>query len=173
MEKRNVLQIRDANINDLPAMLDIYNDAIRNLTATFDLEEQTLEERKIWFQKHNDKYPLIVAEWNGEVVGYCCLSQFREKAAYDKTAELSIYISSSHRGLGIGTALMQEILQRAAHLGFHTVIGGITRGNDASVALHEKFGFELVGCFKEVGKKFGQWQDVLFYQRIINDTPSL
>ncbi|WP_141431785.1 GNAT family N-acetyltransferase [Bacillus sp. 03113] len=164
-----MLKIRDAILSDLPSMLDIYNDAIRNLTATFDLEEQTLDERKKWFNKYGGNYPLIVAELEGIIVGYSCLSKFREKPAYSYSTELSVYISSKHQGQGIGSALMNEILGRAAKLGYHTVIGGITGGNEASVKLHEKFGFEYVGCFKEVGLKFGKWQDVHFYQVMINE----
>lgn len=162
-----MLQIRDASLSDLPAILDIYNDAIRNLTATFDLTEQTLEERTVWFNKYGGQYPLIVAELNHEVVGYSCLNMFRDKPAYARTSELSIYISPNHQGAGIGSALMKEILMRAAELEYHTVIGGITGGNEGSVMLHKKFGFEFVGNFKEVGFKFGEWQDVHFYQRMI------
>ncbi|PLR94691.1 GNAT family N-acetyltransferase [Bacillus sp. T33-2] len=159
--------IRDAVIHDLPAMLDIYNDAIRNTTATFDLEEQSLEQRELWFRKYGGKYPLIVAEAEGEVAGYCSLSPFRDKEAYARTTELSVYISEHHRGKGIGASLMKEILHRAAQLQYHTIIGGITDGNEASVRLHEKFGFEFIGRFKQVGYKFNQWQDVSFYQLIL------
>jgi len=126
-----------------------------------------LDERKTWFKKYGSKYPLIVAELNGQVVGYSCLNPFREKAAYCLTTELSIYISKEHRGKGIGTSLMEEILKRATKIGFHVVISGITGGNQASVKLHEKFGFEFAGCLKEVGFKFGEWQDVHFYQLMI------
>lgn len=164
-----MLQIRNAVLSDLPAMLEIYNDAIRNLTATFDLEEQTLDERKIWFEKYGGKYPLIVAELEGQVVGYSCLNPFREKPAYLHSAELSVYISSMHRGQGIGSALMQEILNRATQLGYHTVIGSITAGNEVSIKLHERFGFKFVGCFKEVGLKFEEWHDVHFYQLMITE----
>ncbi len=161
--------MRDAVLDDLPAILEIYNDAVLNLTATFDLEEQTLEQRTLWFQKYGGIYPLIVAELEGEVVGYTCLSTFREKPAYNRTAELSIYLSSKHRGLGLGKMLMEEIITRAKDLGYHTLIGGITSGNEASVKLHERFGFELAGVFKEVGYKFDTWQDVHFYQLILKD----
>jgi phosphinothricin acetyltransferase len=166
-----MLHIRDAVLSDLPAMLEIYNDAIRNLTATFDLEEQNLDERKNWFEKYGGKYPLIVAEIDGEVVGYCCLSKFREKPAYSHSSELSVYISALHRGRGVGSTLMKEILHLAAKLNYHTVIGGLVGGNEASVKLHEKFGFEYVGCFKEVGLKFGEWQDVHFYQLMFPKIP--
>lgn len=159
--------IREATIQDLPAMLDIYNDAIRNLTATFDLEEQTLAERKQWFDKYGGSKPLIVAEVDGQVAGYSSLSMFREKKAYDKTTELSLYISSDFRGRGIGKALMAAILDLAREHGYHTVIGGITGGNEVSIRLHKQFGFEFIGNFKEVGFKFGEWQDVHFYQLIL------
>ncbi|MCQ6264856.1 GNAT family N-acetyltransferase [Fictibacillus sp. WQ 8-8] len=163
-----MVNIREALLRDLPAILDIYNDAIKTLTATFDLEEQTLEERKVWFEKYGGDFPLIVAKLDGKVAGYCCLSPFRDKAAYSRTTELSLYISSEFRGQGIGNALMEDILKRAADLGYHTVISSITGGNEASVKLHKKFGFEFVGNFKEVGYKFDEWQDVHFYQLMLN-----
>jgi L-amino acid N-acyltransferase len=156
--------IREAEIRDLPAMLDIYNDAIRNLAATFDLTEQSLEEREVWFRKFGDQYPLIVAEIDGEIAGYCGLSPYNPKAAFAKTVELSIYLSDRHRGKGAGGALMKEILTRGKQAGFHTVIAGITAGNDVSVKLHEKFGFEFAGRLKQVGYKFGQWHDVIYMQ---------
>ncbi|SFB06700.1 MULTISPECIES: GNAT family N-acetyltransferase [unclassified Bacillus (in: firmicutes)] len=164
-----MIRIREAVITDLPTMLKIYNYAILNLNATFDLVEQTLEERTSWFNKYGGKRPLIVAELEGEVVGYSCLSMFREKAAYDGTVEISVYLSPEHQGKGIGKSLMTEILKRAREIGYHAIIAGITTGNDSSVKLHEKFGFEFVGRFKDVGFKFDQWQSVDFYQLILHD----
>ena len=163
------MHIRDAVIDDLPSILDIYNYAIKHLAASFDIEEKTLTERRIWFEEHRGKYPLIVAELNGKVAGYCCLSKFRDKSAYSRTAELSIYIEPGHWGKRIGTALMRELLLRAKALGYHAVVAGITGDNEVSIRLHKKFGFELVGCFKEVGFKFGKWQDVHFYQLLIDE----
>jgi L-amino acid N-acyltransferase len=162
-----MLSIREATINDLPAMLSIYNEAVRNQTSTFDLVEHTLEERKVWFSKYGGKYPLLVAGFSGEVVGYTSLSSFRDKEAYEKTVEISVYIDESQRGKGIGKALMVEIIERAKQLNYHTIIAGITAGNEVSVKIHEKFGFHYIGCFKEVGYKFDQWQDVLFYQKML------
>lgn len=162
-----MLHIRDAAITDLSAMLEIYNEAIRNLTATFDLEEQSMEQRMKWFEEHSGKFPFIVAELEGKVIGYSCLSKFRDKEAYSKSTELSVYISSECRGQGAGSRLMQEIVRLARKDGYHTIISGITGGNEASVKLHKKFGFEFIGCFKEVGYKFGEWQDVHFYQLML------
>lgn len=163
-----MVHIRDAHLNDLPAMLAIYNHAVNTLVATFDLEEQSLEQRTVWFHKHGDRYPLVVAEdAAGAVIGYACLSAFREKPAYGNTAELSIYIDEQQRGKHVGSVLMAEILERARKLGYHTVISGITGGNEASFRLHEKFGFRQVGKLSEVGFKFGQWHDVHYYQWMV------
>ncbi|PPA70696.1 GNAT family N-acetyltransferase [Jeotgalibacillus proteolyticus] len=164
-----MVNIRNAVSTDLPEMAKIYNQAIRETAATFDLREQTLEERQQWFDKYGENHPLIVAEINGEVAGYSSLSPFRDKEAYSRTTELSIYISPSFQGKGVGKSLMKEILSRAESLGHHVVIGGITGGNAVSVRLHEQFGFTFVGCFKEVGYKFDQWQDVHFYQLVLTN----
>jgi L-amino acid N-acyltransferase YncA len=161
------MQIRDAQETDVPAILAIYNHAIRTSTATFDLKEHTLEQRLEWFSHYGGNYPLIVAVVDGKVAGYSCLSLFRTKPAYAKTAEISVYIDEKYQGRGIGKALMKEILERAQTLHYHTIIAGITAGNEVSVKLHEKFGFTLAGHFKEVGYKFGAWQDVLFYQLLL------
>lgn len=164
-----MLQIRDAVASDLPAMTEIYNEAIRNSTATLDTEEKTLEERKKWFETFGERYPLIVAEVDEQVVGYCGLTSFRKKDAYHLTTELSIYINKDYRGNKIGSSLMKEIIERATKLGYHTIISGITDGNEASLKLHKKFGFQCVGHFRQVAYKFNQWQDVYFYQRILNE----
>lgn len=163
-----ILIIRKATIGDLPAMLDIYNEAILNLTATFDLVEQTLEQREQWFYKFGEQYPLIVAEDNGEIAGYCGILPYNSKEAYARTVEISIYLSDMHRGKGIGNALMKAIVEQSKELGYHTIIAGITEGNDASVHLHEKYGFKFAGKLKEVGFKFGEWQNVLYFQLLLD-----
>lgn len=161
------MNIRHAVLEDVPGILDIYNDAVLNTTATFDLREQTLEERYAWFQKYGDTYPLLVAEENGHVLGYCSLSAFREKEAYKSTAEISVYVHKDARGKGVARALMQSILELAPAKGFHMIVAGITKGNDISIRLHEDFGFTFAGCLHEAGYKFNEWQDVLFYQLIL------
>jgi len=162
------MTIRQATLEDLPEMLAIYNDAILHLTATFDLVEQQLEERGRWFDQHGGRNPLIVAEVEGSIAGYASLSPFREKEAYKDTTEISIYLSGDYRGQGIGKALMAEIIKLAEQLEYHVIIAGITTGNEGSVHVHKKFGFEFIGTFKEVGFKFGEWQSVDFYQLILN-----
>ncbi|WP_409294544.1 N-acetyltransferase family protein [Peribacillus sp. SCS-26] len=159
--------IRDAVECDLPFLLDIYNEAIRNTAATFDMKEQTLAERRQWFSKYGGDYPLLVAEIDGRAAGYCSLSPFRDKEAYRQTVEISIYIDAAYRGRGAAGRLMGAIIEKARSSGFHVIMAGITAGNDTSVEMHKKFGFQYAGCFREVGYKFDQWQDVLFYQLIL------
>lgn len=161
------VHIRYAVREDLPKLLDIYNDAILHSAATFDLAIQTIHEREAWFGQFGDRYPLIVAEQEGGVSGYCSLSAFRSKPAYDRTVEISIYLDKERRGGGIGTALMDRMIGIARERGFHVVIAAITGGNETSVRLHRKFGFVPIGVFREVGYKFDAWQDVHFFQLII------
>ena len=169
-DRNTELQIREACISDLPRMLEIYNHVVRTSAATFDLFEQTVEQRSEWFQEHGKSYPLIIGEIRGRVVAYCSLSRFRDKPAYSRTVESSIYVDNGFQGLGIGKKLMMDIIKRAKLLGYHVVIAGIAGGNEASMRLHKSLGFEYVGCFREVGYKFGRWQAVLFYQLHLPDS---
>lgn len=162
-----MIQIREAHFRDLPTLVQIYNDAILHTTATFDLEPKTIEERKSWFFRHSPSYPLYVAEVEENVVGYCGILPYSEKAAYAKTVELSIYLHPQAQGKGIGTRLLQVMIEKARSLGYHTILSGITDGNEASIKLHERFGFKKVSHFKEVGYKFGRWLDVCFYQLML------
>ncbi len=161
-----MLNIRKAAGSDISAMLDIYNFEVENGTATLDLERVSLESRLEWFELHNkNNHPLIVAEKNGEVVGYACLSPFRVKPAYNSTVELSVYVSHKHKGRGIGKALMSEILELAREdEKTHLVVSVITSENKVSCQMHEKFGFSLCGRIHEAAFKFGRAIDVIFYE---------
>ena len=152
------MHIRTAIQSDLPALLDIYNYEVVNGTATLDLQPRTMAERQIWFDEHNtDNHPLIVAEIDGNAVGYATLSPYRTKEAYRSTVELSIYVHRDHRKQGIASALMEEILRMAREdERTHTVVSVITSGNEASTNLHKKFGFEWGGRIPEVGLKMGK-----------------
>jgi L-amino acid N-acyltransferase YncA len=162
-----MINIRRACLADLPRLTEIYNYAILNTTATFDLEPQTVEERKIWFGQHGERYPLIVAEEDGEVMGYCGILPYRSKPAYARTVEISVYVHPDAHGRGIGSRLMEEMICIARELGYHVIVAGITGGNEASFRLHRRFGFQCTGILREVGHKFGEWQDVHFYQLIL------
>lgn len=161
------IMIRRATEEDVAEILEIYNDAIIHTTATFDVKVQTLEEKKIWFHGYNDRYPLLVAELDGDVVGYGSLSPFRSKEAYKSTVENSVYVHPKARGKGIAKKLLQATIDEGRKLGYHVIIAGITKGNEKSIQIHEAFGFEYAGCMKEVGYKFDKWLDVYFYQLIL------
>ena len=156
--------MRDAKKSDLPALIEIYNHSVLTSPATFDLEPQTVGRRRKWFSEHGGKYPLVVAERRGRVLGYASLSQFRDKPGYSRSAEDSVYVHRDFQRRGVGKLLLKDILARAAALGYHTIVAGIVPPNEASVRLHEGLGFAYVGNFREVGFKFSRWQDVAFYQ---------
>jgi len=163
----NDVAIRPAIEADVSAILDIYNDAILNSTATFDIEPQTLEDKLAWFHETQHPYAVIVAERDGGVVGWACLRPFRAKAAYRFTTENSVYIRTDCLGQGIGKLLMMRLVDIAAGNGFRTVIAGIAGDNPASVRLHESLGFQPVGTEHEVGYKFERWIDVLWMQKML------
>lgn len=157
--------IRTAQENDLKSLTDIYNHEVLNGVATFDLHPKTPDERKEWFSAHNkDNHPLIVAELNNETAGYASLSPYREKEAYSQTVELSVYVDAKFRGMGIGSALMAEIIKLAKQdKRTVKIISVITRENETSCYLHKKFGFEYCGTITRVGKKFGKYLDIVNY----------
>ena len=163
------MEIRIAQPDDLPALLDIYNYEVTHGTATFDLTEKSLAERKVWFDAHNrDNHPLLTACEGSEVLGYASLSPYREKEAYAGTVELSVYVAAAHRGKGVGRALTAAILALAREdERTHCVVSVITEGNEASVHLHESFGFTLSGVLHEVGYKFGKYLDILNYELLV------
>ncbi|KJS21461.1 MAG: hypothetical protein VR72_10645 [Clostridiaceae bacterium BRH_c20a] len=160
--------IRKAHFKDLPAINEIYNHAILNLTATFDEEIRKFEERQEWFETHHDpRYPLVVAEDNGEVVGWGSISPFRPRAAYRFSGETSIYVRNDKYGHGIGTLLLQELIILAKENKLHALLGIIVDDNQSSIKLHCKFGFQKVGYLKEVGFKFGRWLDIIIMQKML------
>lgn len=163
------MKIRKAEERDVPALLEIYNYEVLHGTATFDLNPRSLEERRAWFYAHpGGRYLLLTAEENGVPVGYASLSPYREKEAYAATAELSIYVAADCRGRGIGSALMQRILEHArACEELHTVVSVITGDNDGSIRMHQRYGFSDCGRIREVGRKFGKWMDIVNMQLIV------
>jgi len=157
--------IRKAVQTDLPAITDIYNEAILNSAATFDTQTKTVADQQGWFEAHQEnRYPLMVAERAGQVVGWASLSHWSDRCAYNDTAEISVYVLAQVQGQGIGKQLIKTILQAGQQAKLHTVLARITDGNKGSVRLHERFGFEKVGIMREVGLKFGKRLDVHIFQ---------
>ena len=158
--------IRKAEPKDLKDLLEIYNYEVVYGISTLDIHPRTLEEWKQWFDAHNiDNHPLIVAEIDGHAVGYASLSSYREKEAYCSTVELSVYVADSYRKRGIADALMKAILDMAKEdESIHMVVSVITGGNEASIRLHDKYGFTYCGSIHEVGVKFNEYRDIENYE---------
>lgn len=159
--------IRKAELNDIERLTAIYNWAVENTTASFDIQTQTVEQRTLWFSHHNDRHPLIVYEFDCYVVGYASLSEYRSKEGYKDTCELSVYIDPKYQRRGIGKKLMDCIIELGKEKRFHVIMSGICADNEISIKMHEKLGFELCGNMKEVGFKFGRYLNCLFYQLFI------
>jgi L-amino acid N-acyltransferase len=161
------IQIRPATSSDLPAIMEIYNEAIRTTTATFDTEPRSLDERRQWFESHDDRHPILIAEKDGAVIGWASLSKWSDRKAYDATAETSFYVAEPYRGLGAGRELKLRIIEQARGLGYHTLIARVAEGSNASLHLNEEAGFRHVGTLKEVGRKFGRLVDVHILQLML------
>lgn len=159
--------IRRAENADIPALMEIYNDAVLHTTATFDTEIKDIENRRAWFAEHTGRHIIYVYEEDGCVAGYASLSRYRDRKAFDGAVEISIYIHKDHRGRGIGHSLMQETLAYAKQCtDIETVISLITSENAASIHLHEKFGFVYCGQIRHAGVKFGKTLNLNAYQII-------
>lgn len=159
--------IRAAERRDADGIRTIYNHYVNHSTTLFDMVARTLDEQVQWIDEHSGGHPALVAELDGRIVGFGSLSTFRARPAYATTVEDSVYLHPDHLGAGIGRRLLDELLRLAAAHGFHSVIARITGENDASIALHRACGFEVVGVEREVGRKFGQWLDVVEMQTLL------
>jgi L-amino acid N-acyltransferase YncA len=152
--------IREAGAADAAVIAEIYNQAVVNTTATFDIEPKTVEDRAAWLAEHDDEHPVLIAERDGVVVGWGSLSRFADRCAWDSTVEISTYVDDRHHGTGVGRALGTELIGRARELGHHIVVSRVCAENAASIRLSEQLGFECVGRMHEVGRKFDRWLDV-------------
>ena len=161
------MDIRPARADDAEALRQIYNREVSSSTVTFDLVPRSLEDQLTWQQARSGAHAVIVAETDGEVVGFASLSPYRNRPAYNSTVEDSVYVRSDQRGRRVGHTLLSALVSTAAQHGFHTVIARIVGDHEASIALHASLGFTEVGTEREVGRKFGRWLDVVIMQRLL------
>ena len=166
-DKRILATIRPAAVGDLPRLKQIYNYYVVNSHVTFDIEPVTLAERRKWFRQFHDtgRHRLLVAEKDGRVVGYAGSFEFRTRCAYESTIETTVYCAPESMGLRIGSALYEALFEALSAEDVHVAIAALGLPNDASVALHQRFGFQLVGVMHEVGWKFGRYWDVGWYEK--------
>lgn len=162
--------IRRVQPSDAQAICDIYNDYVENSYATFDEVKVAPEEFRS--QIESNVLPWLVflddSEPNG-VIGHAFAKPWKERAAYRYTVETSVYIASNAVGQRVGTKLYEQLFHELKDLEIHTAIAGVALPNQASVALHEKFGFEKVAHFQQTGRKFERWIDVGYWQKTINE----
>ncbi|HEY8474235.1 MAG TPA: GNAT family N-acetyltransferase [Natronosporangium sp.] len=159
------LTIRDATAADAAACAEIYAPYVRDTAISFETEPPTPDEMARRIATAQARHAWLVLEGAGRVVGYAYGSQFKPRAAYDWSCEVSIYLELGRRRTGAGRALYQVLLARLADRGFRTAAAGMTLPNDASVGLHRAMGFEPVGTFRRIGWKHGAWWDVAWMQR--------
>ena len=158
--------IRSATASDADQMAAIYNHYVVNTVVTFEEEPVSgAEMRRRMDEVAAVSLPWLAAESDGRVVGYAYATKWKARSAYRFSVETTVYLADGLGKLGLGSGLYEELFRRLDALGIHAVIGGIALPNDASVALHEKFGMRKVAHFSEVGFKFGGWVDVGYWQR--------
>lgn len=159
--------IRAAAEGDFPAIAALTNHYIVSTPIHFAYDPVTPAELRESWAKTRARYPFLIAEVDGALAGYCKAGLWRDRAAYAWTPESGIYVDPARHRRGVGRALYLALFDELRARGFHSVIGGITLPNEASVRLHEAVGFTQVGFIREAGFKFDRWWDIGFWQKML------
>jgi len=160
------MNIRPVNLDDAAQVAEIYNYYILNTHHTFETEPLGIEETKERIAKIVDKFPYLVAEEDGKILGYAHAGRFKLRQAYEHTCEVMIYIRNEAKKRGVGTNLYMDLFDVLEETNIHVMIAGIALPNDSSVKFHERLGFTKAAHFKEIGYKLGRWFDVGYWQLI-------
>jgi len=158
---------QEANEEHIPALLEIYNYYVMNTTATFHARPMIAEDMMGLVFFKNDKYKTFVIFQDNEIQGYVLLTQHKNREAYDRTGEVTVYLKPGVIGKGLGSAAIKYIEEYAKSKGFHTLIATICGENEKSIRGFERSGYQKCAHYKEVGRKFGQWLDIVAYQKMI------
>jgi len=161
------VNVRPCAQSDLERINEIYNHYVRTTPITFDIEDIKIDARREWLTHYAEtgRHRAFVADDDGVVLGFATSSFFRPKRAYETSVEATVYVDADHGGRGIGTKLYETLFAAIANADIHRIYAGITMPNEASVALHAKFGFRQAGYFTEQGRKFGRYWDVAWFER--------
>jgi phosphinothricin acetyltransferase len=163
------LMLRDATLDDAPAIARIYNQGIEDRVATLETELRSPEERAEWLAAREARHPVLVAtDDQRAVLGWASLNRFNPRPAYDHVVDLSIYVAREHRGRGIGDALMGRLIERARALGYHKLVLAAFPTNAPGMRLYERHQFQTVGIYHEQGQLDGQWIDVIVMERLLD-----
>ncbi len=152
--------IRPARPDDARALLDIYNPYVAQTCISFETDPVDEAEMRRRIATLAGRYPFLVAEAGGHVAGFCYAHPWKERPAYARTLETTIYLAPRSQRGGLGTRLMEALIAECRELGAHALVACITADNEASLAFHRRLGFRQVSLFSEVGRKFGRWLDV-------------
>jgi len=167
------VQIRAARSKDVPQILAIYNAAVLEPASAYEDVPHTLTQREEWFEHFTRRnFPVVVAEHGSVVMGWGSLGPHQERAGFRFTGSLAVYVVRTHRRCGIGGELVEALLSAGRERKIHVVVAAIDSRNEASLKLHTKYGFVEAGVFQEVGCKFGEWRDVVYMQRLLDDRAS-
>ncbi len=162
------MEIRFAKPSDARSLLDIYAPYVENTAITFEYEVPTIEDFANRIDKTLEKYPYLVAEEDGVVVGYAYASTYYARAAYDWAVELSVYVSQDARGQGVGSKLYDALEDLLEQMGYIHFLACISLPNEASLALHRKRGYQQVAHFPKIGYKFNRWHDIVWLQKSLD-----
>jgi L-amino acid N-acyltransferase YncA len=166
--------VRDASApGDAAACAAIYAPYVLDTAITFELDPPSEAAMAARIQTARKTHAWLVAEDDGRVVGYAYGGEYKSRAAYRYSCEVSVYVARGNHGGGVGRALYTALLERLADRGFHMAVAGMTLPNDASAALHEKMGFEPVGTYRRIGWKHDSWHDVAWTQRPLHPRAGL
>lgn len=165
------LTIRDADSRDAAACAAIYAPHVQGSAVSFEEEAPGTGEMAARIERYGASHAWLVAEREGEVVGYAYATAFNERPAYRWSTSVSVYIAEAARGAGVGRALYETLFERLRERGFRMACAGITLPNEASVGLHESLGFAQIGANPEIGFKQGAWRDVGWYQLELAPAP--
>ncbi|MEK6530806.1 MAG: arsinothricin resistance N-acetyltransferase ArsN1 family A [candidate division NC10 bacterium] len=159
--------IRPATASDAEAICFIYNQGIEDRVATLETDLRTPDERRQWLAARGPRYPVIVAEAGGEVVGWGSLNAFNPRKAYDYVADFSVYIERGWRSKGVGSRLLTRLIELARELGYHKLALLAFPWNAGGMALYQKLGFRTVGIYKEQGRLDGKWVDTIIMEKLL------
>ncbi len=156
--------VRAARPEDSDQIAAIWNHEVLWTDTTTDTEPRDAQAQREWLEGHAGRYPALVAVAGDEVIAYGSLAPYRPKPAFARTVEDSVYVKPGHRGAGLGTLVLRELIRRARAYGCHSILARITSENLASIRLHERHGFSGVGVERQVAFKLGRWHDVTVLQ---------
>ena len=162
------ISIRDASLNDAPAIARIYNQGIEDRTATLETALRSPEERAEWLASHDARHPVLLAvDRAGVALGWASLNRFNARAAYDHVADMSVFVARESRGHGVGDALMHALEARARTIGYHKIVLAAFPTNAPGMRLYERHRFATVGIYHEQGMLDGRWVDVVVMEKIL------